>query len=111
MNLVEFEYPPVTGADMAFPVFHTIPALLAEAKWRGFYNGNTLYNRLFSALFFRGGRVVFKKDLPEGFKDRAWPYLQSFMGSWSPKHEEKEAICAMLLSELTEPQLEEERQK
>lgn len=28
------------------------------------------------------------------------------MGSFEPKHEEKEAICALLMSELLEPKLE-----
>ena len=76
--------------------------LLAEAEVRGFYNGHTPYNDLFSELFFKGGRLNLKKDLNEQFKCKALPYLKAFMGSFRPKHEEKEAICAMLLSELVD---------
>ncbi len=76
--------------------------LLREAEDRGFYNGNTKYNKLFSDLFFNGGTLNFKQDLDDTFKDKSLPYLRSFMGSFSPKHEEKEAISAMLLSELVD---------
>ena len=102
MNLQEFDFPKTTQVDIAFPTFSTIPELLTEAKQRGFYNGNTKYNKLFSELFFNGGTLNFKKDLNPEFKERSLPYLRSFMASWSPKHEEKEAICAMLLSELVD---------
>jgi len=77
--------------------------LLEESVKRGFGAGNyTPYNKLFSQLFFRGGKLNFKNDIDEGFKGRALPYLKSFMSSFEPKHEEKEAICALLLSELVE---------
>lgn len=102
MDLKEFKFPQVSGVDMAFPTFGTIPELLKEAKERGFYNGSTPYNALFSGLFFNGGKIKFKENLDEDFKKRAWSYCRSFMGSWEPKHEEKEAICAMLMSELLE---------
>lgn len=100
LNLRKFAFPKVSGLDMAFSTFRTDPDLLAEAKRRGFYNGHTPYNALFSKLFFEGGKVDFKKDVPDEFKNAAWPYVRAFMGSFEPKHEEKEAISAMLLSEL-----------
>ena len=106
MNLQDFKFPEVTGADMAFPTFNTITELLEEAKERKFYNGDTPYNNLFSELFYSGGKVKFKEGINEEFKKKAWSYCRSFMGSWSPKHEEKEAICALLMSELLEPELE-----
>lgn len=102
MDLKTFKFPTVTGLDIAFSTQRTIPDLLAEAKERGFYNGHTPYNNLFSELFFAGGKLNFKKDLPEEFRRAAMLYMKSFMGSFEPKHEEKEAICAMLLSELVE---------
>ena len=102
MNIKEFNFPSVTGLDLAFPTFKVIPELLEEARARGFYEGNTKYNSMFSKLFFQGGKLHFKKDLDEGFKRNAVMYLRAFMGSFEPKHEEKEAICALLLSELCE---------
>jgi len=100
LDLRAFKFPNVRGVDIAFPTFNTDPVLLAEARARGFYNGNTKYNDLFSSLFYSGGKLNFKADLPEQFKKDATSYLRAFMGSFAPKHEEKEAICAMLLSEL-----------
>ena len=76
--------------------------LLAEAKERGFYNGKTPYNALFSTLFFKGGRLNFKKDLDSQFKTRAVPYLNAYIQSFEPSQEEKEAVCALLLSELVD---------
>lgn len=105
MNLLEYDYPKVDVADMAFPTFDTIPELLEEAKKRGFYDGNTPYNKLFCDLFYKGGKIVFKKEINKEQQQRVWMYCRSFMGSWAPKHEHKEAICAMLMSEVLEPGL------
>ncbi len=76
--------------------------LLAEAKARGFYGGNTPHNMLFSSLFFGGGKLVFKKGLPEEFRVNATIYFKALAQSFEPKHEEKEAVCALLLSELVD---------
>lgn len=103
MDLTKFKFPEMSGVDMAFPTIKTDKQLLAEAKERGFYDGNTPYNRLFSNLFFSGGKIKFKEGLDEDFKNRAWSYCRSFMQSWEPKHEEKEAICTLIMSELLEP--------
>ena len=105
MKLNKFDFPKVKGFDMAFPTFKTDNELLKEAKKRGFYNGHTPYNDLFSKLFFNGGEVKFKKKIDNEFKNKAWAYCRCFMGSYEPKHEEKEAICAMIMSELLEPKL------
>jgi hypothetical protein len=105
MDLKTFEFPKVNGASMAFPTLRAIPELLKEAKERGFYNGNTPYNKLFSDLFFSGGKIQFKKDVNETLKAKAWPYCRAFMGSFEPSHEDKEAICALIMSELLEPKL------
>lgn len=102
IDLRTYQFPKITNIDLAFSTQRADPILLAEARERGFYNGHTPYNDLFSTLFFSGGTVYFKKDLPKEFIDVAVPYLKAFMGSFEPKYEEKEAICAMLLSELVE---------
>ena len=102
MNLQKFEFPTVRGLDLAFSTFETNPVLLAEARKRGFYGGNTPANKLFSDLFFNGGKITFKKDLPEEYKTNATRYLKAFMRSFEPKQEEKEAICALILSEIAD---------
>ena len=100
MNLQDYNFPELTGLDIAFSTLKTDPFLLELAKERGFYNGNTPYNRLFSDLFYSGGSLTFKCSITEEFKKKAIPYLKAFMGSFEPKHEEKEAICSLILSEL-----------
>lgn len=102
MELSKFKFPAITGLDLAFSTIKTDKSLLAEAQERGFYNGNTPYNELFSFLFFSGDKVVFKEGIDKDFKEKAWPYCRALMASFEPKHEEKEAICAMLMSELLE---------
>lgn len=102
MNIKDFKFPTLTALDLAFSTLSADPQLLAEAKKRGFYNGQTPYNKLFSELFYSGGKLNFKKDLDLDFAELAVPYLKSFMGSFAPKHEEKDAISALLLSELVD---------
>jgi len=94
MDIKKFQYPKPSFCTK------TNRKLLAEAEKRGFYNGDTEYNKLFNNLFFNGGELKFKPDLDKKFKQAALPYLKSFMASFEPKHEEKEAISALLLSEL-----------
>lgn len=107
MDLQKFEFPKLNGVDIAFSTQKTNPALLAEAKERGFYNGSGPFNSLFSKLFFSGGKLDFKDGLPVDFKNSATAYFKAFAASFEPKHEEKDAICAMLLSELVkEPNME-----
>lgn len=99
MDLSKYEWPEITGLDMAFPTFNAPKDLLEEAKKRGYYNGNLSGNKMFNQLFFNGGKLAFKKDLPEGLQ-KAWVWCRAFMASWEPKHEEKEAIAAMILDEV-----------
>lgn len=106
LDLKTYQFQKTTGVDIVFPTHNTDPVLLKEAEERGFDNDNNPYCRLFSQLFFTGGKVKFKKDVDEEFKTKAWNYMRALMGSHSPKHEHKEAVCAMILSELVEPELD-----
>ena len=96
MDLKKFKFP---KPSICLPLDKK---LFNEAKKRGFLNQQTPYNELFSTLFLQGGELKFKKDVDPDFKEKAIPYLKAFMGSFEPKHEHKEAVCAMLLSELVE---------
>ena len=100
MDIKKFKFPEISDLDIAFSNVRTDKELLAEAKRRGFYGGHTKYNTLFAELFYRGGKINFKKGLDEGFRVKATRYLKAFIGSFEPKHEEKEAVAALLLSEL-----------
>jgi hypothetical protein len=67
---------------------------------KGFYSGSTKYNDMFSSLFFSGGKIEVKKTVSDQDKEKGLRYFKALASSFSPKHEEKEAICALILSEL-----------
>lgn len=94
MNIKKHTFGQVT---MAMPVDKK---LLNEAKKRGFYCCGTEWEMLFSELFFNGGSVDFRQDVPATFTREAFNYLKGFMASFEPKLEEKAAISALILSEI-----------
>lgn len=54
----------------------------------------------FGELFYKGGSLKLKKDVTEGsWKQKALSYAKVLMGSWAPKHEHKELVCAMIFEE------------
>ena len=44
--------------------------------------------------------MVYKPDTDRAYLDRAVPYLLALMRSITPRHEDKEAVCSMLIDEL-----------
>lgn len=104
MKALDYQFPMMNKANMVFPIFDSPPILLKEAKERGFYNGDTDANRLFKKWFFGGIEKTpeFKKGVDEAKAQRAMNWAICFMRSFAPKHEEKEAICALIFSEALE---------
>ena len=102
MDLVKYHWPVLTDAQVAFSTLDTDPKLLEEAQRWGFNKSSNPYNDLASNLFFKGGKLNFKEGLDPVFKERATRYLRAYMGSFAPRHEHKEAVCALILSELVE---------
>lgn len=98
----ELNVPEISEADMYYPTMEADKELLAIAEERGFLYGRTKYNDLFSSLFFGGGKINIKKDMDVEYGTKLLKYLKAFMGTWGCKHEHKEAICALILSELVE---------
>lgn len=45
-------------------------------------------------------RLICKEVIDPDYLKRAMPYLKALMRSFVSRHEEKEAICSMLLDEL-----------
>lgn len=105
MNLKTYDFPEISQSKMAFSTLKTDMKLLAEAQARGFDDSHNPYVKLFNTLFFVGGRIKFKEGLDPDFKKKAYAYLLAFMRSFEPKHEHKQAISAMILSEPVEPTL------
>ena len=101
LDLRSYSWPKVTGLDVVFPTRDTDKALLEEAKLRGYDDypekpGIAMFNK----LFYSGGRIKFREDVPEEHRKNVYAYLRSFMGSFAPKHEHKTAVCGMLLDEI-----------
>lgn len=94
-ELEKYDWPEVKQVDMAFPTFKADPVLLALAEKKKYEKGR----KAFSRAFFAGGKVKFAHELAE-WEKKAFIYMRSFMKSWGPKHEHKEAICAMIFEEL-----------
>jgi len=90
--------PEVKDVDLVFSTQETNKKLLAIAREKGFYNGDTKYNKMFSSLFFGGGKIYCKKSLKDEDKSKLLRYIKSLASSFQPKHEEKEAVCALPLS-------------
>lgn len=95
-------FPPVKDVDIAFSTAKIPPHLLKEAKEKGFDKDDNPYNKLFSTLFYKGGQLNWKKDVSMERRELGGRYLKSIMSSFEPRHEDKEAVCAYILSELVE---------
>lgn len=102
---LEYQFLGVSELDMAFPTFDTPRKLIELAKEKGFYNGNTIWNDLFSDWIFSGldKGPEFKKGIDEKKSQRAMNWAVVYMSSFAPKHEDKEAVCALIFSECLEP--------
>lgn len=100
-TLKDFTFPEVTKLDLAFGNSEVPYGLLDLAKESGFYNGNTQGNKLFNEWFFSGLKKV--PELKDGINEeeamKALNWTKCFMRSFAPKHEEKEAICALIFNE------------
>ena len=78
LSLIGYPFPEIKRVEEIFSTLKSDAALLEEAKRRGFYMGHTKANQMFSRL-----------------------------SSYALKHEEKEAICAMILDEIADDVLPE----
>ena len=93
------EIPEVSQVDLAFGNTKLMP------KWeeipKDFKHGKTKWNELFSIWFYRGleGITLDKIDgLTNEEATKVVRYIRSFMVSFQPKHEHKEAAVAYILS-------------
>jgi len=96
---LDYEFPVVTKIDFAFPTMGAPPELVKMAHDAGFRcTANTPANDLFS-VWFSGGLAkmpTFKTDVDLDKARRAMNWAACFMRSFAPKHEDKEAVCALI---------------
>ena len=106
LSLMAYPFPEIQRVEDVFSTLKADPALLEEARHRGFYMGHTKANQMFGRLF-GGGRIVIKPEMDMDFVRRVIPYLKALLSSFAMKREEKEAICAMILDEIADDVLPE----
>ena len=97
MNLKKYKFPDITDVDLAFSTSDTEESLLKEAEERGYLHGNKPANKIFATWFFNGVKSVKPKNVENS--EKGFKYCLSLMKSFAPKHEHKEAVCAMLIDE------------
>jgi hypothetical protein len=95
MDLSNYPFPKVTDVDIAFCTFNTPKELLEEAEKRQPRMGM----KKFCELFYHGGKVELKEDVPGTWKENAFLYARALMGSFAPKHEHKELVVGMIFEE------------
>ncbi len=98
MEVLDYQFPKVAKLEFAFSTFDTPPVLLKEAKEKGFYNADTPANKMFNKWFFVGLETTpeFKKGVDEEKAQKAMNWAVCYMRSFAPKHEQKEAVCALV---------------
>ena len=106
LSLMAYPFPEIQRVEEVFSTLKADPALLEEARHRGFYLGLTKAIQMFSRVC-GGGRLMIKPEADTEFVRRVIPYLKALLSSYALKHEEKEAICAMILDEIADDVLPE----
>nr|WP_278721794.1 hypothetical protein [Alistipes onderdonkii] len=106
LSLMAYPFPDIKRIEEGFSTLKADPELFEEAKRRGFFMGHTKANQIFGRLF-SGGRIMIKPEADTEFVRRVIPYLKALLNSYALKHEEKEAICAMILDEIADDVLPE----
>lgn len=102
LSLAAYPFPEIKRVEEVFSTLKADPALLDESKRRGFYMGHTKANQMFGRLFSNGGCIMIKPEADTEFVRRVIPYLKALLRSYALKHEEKEAICSMILDEIAD---------
>jgi hypothetical protein len=95
--------PEITVIEKAFPAGDRIDPVFDELtpiahQWAE-QNPNSWGFRFFSDLFYKGGKAPQANEV-EGITgadtNRVYQWITAAMGSYYPKHEDKEAVCGML---------------
>lgn len=92
-NILQF--PDVTDADMAFGGYPR--DWFAEVMKRELPRDYRKWADLMEELFFHGGKVPLNESLDKDYVSRGLRMLHAVMGSFEPKHEHKEQVCAQIL--------------
>jgi len=98
--VTRLEFPEVSDADRAFGGYPkewfdktlAIGLKPEDQKWAD----------LMESLFFKGGTIPINQSLPKDYIRKGGRILRAIMGSFEPKHEHKEVVCALILKSMCE---------
>ena len=93
--------PELNDREIMFSNLKVNPDMLQKAKDNGFDKSSNPYNKMFNKQFFSGLSLSYKVDIELEYRNRILRYYRALASSFSPRHEDKEAVCAMLLSEVS----------
>lgn len=98
--LEKLRFPSVTKLDLAFPCLEhdEMKQWIKEAEDA---NYNSKFANMASLLFFNGGKVPKNKDISNEEYSVGRAYLQKWLGSYAPKHEDKELVAGYILSRIS----------
>ena len=90
-------FPKVNDLDMAFGGYDKEWFRETLGKTEGIERN---WTRLASELFFNGGKVPVNKNLDKEYVSSGLRMLRSIIGSFEPRHEEKEIVCGLILKSI-----------
>jgi len=94
--------PELRDRDINFSNLNVDPNMLKIAEDGGFDKDSNPYNKMFNKQFFSGLSLNFKASIDLEYRNRILRYYKALATSFAPRHEHKQAVCAMLLSEISE---------
>lgn len=94
----KLEIPEVTDPAMVFggyneDWFHSVLKMSEK-------DGDPLFVRKASDLFFHGGTVDLDESLPKDYLTRGTRMVKCVLGSFAPKHEHKQAVVGYILQNI-----------
>lgn len=99
---LEFPFHEVDQATMIFgsniPGYRDVIAAIPEE----FKSRRNRWCDLANNIFFRGADTASWKFRQPALKTKQLAYLQTWLGSFEPRHEDKESVCGWLLSLMLE---------
>lgn len=93
------KFKPVSDFDIAFG---TYPEDWFKKTLLTCQDGNKPWEDKANNLFFNGGTIPTNKELPKEYITEGIRLFKAIMGSWTPKHEDKENVCGQILRSLNE---------
>lgn len=100
MDIIKHSFPILSPARILYNDLKTDYKLLNEAKLRGYFESDNEYSKLAKEWILGYWNLMHEFSRIDEVKKLMWDYCQAIAASVEIKLNEKEAICALLLSEI-----------